>query len=292
MAGRISSVEGPRRPNPGVYVAVVAAGFGLSTLVTYVAARGNNFVASILDAVFIVSGVGMIELWVRRRRDRASRARSPGRTVTFLFTDIQGSTRLLRQLGNRYAAVLDEHRRLIRESFQPGGGEEIDTQGDSFFVAFASSREALLAAVAAQRALANHPWPGGLRVAVRTGIHTGQALVVGDRYLGLSVHKAARVCAAGHGGQILVSDVTYQLALEDAEELDDVAVRDLGRASLRDLERPVHLFQVSARELDQGYPRLRGVETQPDRVPSSGRERELAEAAQAAISRRGHQPGE
>lgn len=130
-------------------------------------------------------------------------AELPTGTVTFLFTDIEGSTRLLDDLGDRYAELLAEHHRLMRAAFEPRGGVEVDTAGDAFFVAFPGASDAVAAASAAQEALA----PTGLQV--RMGIHTGQPLVAATGYVGMDVHQAARVMSAGHGGQVLVSDATY-----------------------------------------------------------------------------------
>ena len=127
----------------------------------------------------------------------------PSGAVTFLFTDIEGSTRLVKQLRERYAAVLADHRQLLRDAFDAHDGYEVDTQGDSFFVAFSSAREALLAAVEGQLALLTHSWPEGVEIKVRMGLHTGQAVAHDGRYTGLAVHRAARIGAAGHGGQIL-----------------------------------------------------------------------------------------
>src|SRR5215470_492340 len=123
-----------------------------------------------------------------------------------MFTDIEGSTSLLKGLGReRYAEVLDAHQRLLRASFAAHRGDEIDTEGDSFFVAFRSASDAVSAAAAAQRALAAEDWPTGGEVRVRIGIHSGEAAATGPSYLGLSVHRAARVGAVGHGGQVLLS---------------------------------------------------------------------------------------
>jgi len=129
-------------------------------------------------------------------------AELPTGAVTFLFTDIEGSTRLVKQLRGRYDEVLAEHQRLLRAAFAAHGGYEVDTQGDSFFVAFSSARDALLAAVEGQLALLSHPWTDGVQVKVRMGLHTGQARASEGRYTGLAVHRAARIGAAGHGGQI------------------------------------------------------------------------------------------
>jgi class 3 adenylate cyclase len=130
----------------------------------------------------------------------------PGGTVTFLFSDIEGSTRLLTALGERYGELLATHQGL-REAFADAGGREIDTQGDALFVVFLKAKHAVAAALAAQRALANHPWPGRTAVRVRMGLHIAEPAAVRDRYIGLGVHRAARICSAGHGGQILLSRV-------------------------------------------------------------------------------------
>jgi YVTN family beta-propeller protein len=187
----------------------------------------------------------------------------PSGVVTFLFTDIEGSTRLVKQLRERYGEVLQEHQRLLRAAFEAHGGHEVDTQGDSFFVAFSSAREALLAAVEGQRALLAHAWPDGVGIKVRIGLHTGQAIASGGRYTGLAVHRAARIGAAGHGGQILVSQATQNL-LEDEEEDLHVFLRDLGEQRLKDLDRPVRLYQAAADGLPAEFPPLR-----PDAEPAS-----------------------
>jgi DNA-binding SARP family transcriptional activator len=198
------------------------------------------------------------------RQDRSlDLAELPSGAVTFLFTDIEGSTALLKQLRERYADVLADHASLLRAAFSRHSGHEIDTQGDSFFVAFQSARDALLAAVTAQRSLAEHDWPGGADIRVRMGIHTGHAEVAAGRYLGLSVHRAARIAAAGHGGQILVSQTTHNL-LEDEEEADgDAQLDDLGTHRLKDLDRPVHLYQAVAPGLRRDFPPLRLLEAVP-----------------------------
>ena len=177
----------------------------------------------------------------------------PSGAVTFVFTDIEGSTRLVRRLRERYPEVLAEHQRLLREAFSAHGGHEIDTQGDAFFYAFRSAHEAVLAAVEGQRALSGYPWPDETEVKVRMGVHTGQAAPVNGRYTGLAVHRAARICAAGHGGQILVSQATQSL-LEDEEEDLAVRMRDLGDQRLKDIERPVRLYQVAAPGLPTEFP--------------------------------------
>ena len=165
-------------------------------------------------------------------------------TVTFVFTDLEGSTRLLRMLGERYGPVLEEHRDLLRAAFATRGGREIDTQGDAFFVAFTRARDAVLAAVDAQRALGAHAWPDGASVRVRVGVHTGEPALASERYVGLGVHRAARICAAANGGQIFLSNVTRELVEEDLPA--DVSLRELGQYRLKDFERPERLFQVQA----------------------------------------------
>src|SRR5882757_9573158 len=135
----------------------------------------------------------------------------PTGTVTFVFTDIEGSTKLLQELGDGYAEVSRDHRRLVREAFGERAGTEIDTQGDSFFFSFPRARDAAAAAVDAQRALRDHTWPGGIEVRVRMGLHTGEPNIGEEGYLGIDVVRAARISAAGHGGQILVSETTRAL---------------------------------------------------------------------------------
>jgi class 3 adenylate cyclase/DNA-binding beta-propeller fold protein YncE len=181
----------------------------------------------------------------------------PRGAVTFLFTDIEGSTRLVKQLREGYTEVLAAHQRLLREAFAQHGGHEVDTQGDAFFVVFSSAREAVLAAVEGQRALSGYPWPGGADLKVRMGIHTGQAAPVDGRYTGLAVHRAARIAAAGHGGQVLVSQATQTL-LEDEEEDLAVTLNDLGTQRLKDLDRPVQLYQVQGPGLEAEFPPVRG----------------------------------
>jgi class 3 adenylate cyclase len=179
----------------------------------------------------------------------------PDGTVTFLFTDVEGSTRLLARLGDGYAPLLATHQRVLRSAFGANGGCEVGTQGDAFFVAFSRAREALVAAVAAQRGLASVSWPAGVEVRVRMGLHTGEAALRGAQYVGLDVHRAARICAAGHGGQVLVSGATRELVANAIPP--GVALRDLGRYALRDIARPEHLFEVVADDVAADFPSLR-----------------------------------
>ncbi|MGH2682986.1 MAG: adenylate/guanylate cyclase domain-containing protein [Actinomycetota bacterium] len=160
----------------------------------------------------------------------------PTGTVTFLFTDIEGSTRLLRRLGDRYRELVDGHGRILRAAIVEGGGAEIRTEGDSFFAVFATPAGALAAAVQAQRALAAHRWPDSQSVMVRMGLHTGEGVLGTDDYIGLDVHLAARIAAAGHGGQVLLSEATR--ALVEHTLPDGVSLRDLGRHRLKGHREP------------------------------------------------------
>src|SRR5919198_2728542 len=193
-------------------------------------------------------------------------AELPTGTVTFLFTDIEGSTRLLRELGDAYADALAEHRRLLRDAFARHGGVEVDTQGDAFFVAFARASEALAAAADAQRALDDGP------IRVRIGLHTGEPQVTAEGYVGIDVHRAARIAAAGHGGQVLVSQTTYDLAAADG-------LRDLGEHRLKDLSAPERIWQLGPGE----FPPLKTLYQTNLPVPATpflGRERELGELSE------------
>jgi class 3 adenylate cyclase len=157
----------------------------------------------------------------------------PSGTVTFLFTDIEGSTALLRELGDGYGDVLGRERSILREALGSAGGREIDTQGDAFFFSFTRARDAVAGAVAAQRALAEHDWPDGIEVKVRMGLHTGEPSVGEEGYVGLDVVRAARICSAGHGGQILLSETTRALLGSDVP--DGATLRDLGMQTLKDV---------------------------------------------------------
>jgi class 3 adenylate cyclase len=180
-------------------------------------------------------------------------------TVTFLCSDIEGSTQLLKQLGrDRYAGVLADQRRLLREVFAAHGGEEVDTQGDSFLVAFRSAEDALRGAVEAQRAVAVHDWPDGSDLRVRIGIHSGDADSSDGRYVGFAVHRAARIGATAHGGQVLVSSATRELVEDDLG--DGISLVDVGTVRLKDFDRPERIAQVEAPGLEQGFPALAAIE--------------------------------
>jgi len=187
----------------------------------------------------------------------------PSGTVTFLFSDIEGSTALLRRLRDRYGEVLADHHRLLRTAFSEAGGTEIDSQGDAFFFCFRKARDAVRAAVAGQRALDAHEWPEDTTVRVRMGIHTGEASLTDDRYHGLAVHRAKRICDAGHGGQILISQTSYSLLEDEEEEHEGILLRELGRQRLKDFDRPVDIFQLVATDLASEFPPLRTLDTEP-----------------------------
>ena len=179
----------------------------------------------------------------------------PQGTVTFVFTDIAGSTALLKQLGDAYADALAVHRRLIRDAFRPRGGQEMDTQGDAFFFCFGRARDAVAAAVAAQRALAAHPWPDGAPLTVRMSLHTGEPVVGEEGYVGIDVHRAARICAAGHGGQVLLSSTTAALVAGSLPE--GVREVELGDVKLKDIDRAERIYQLSIEGLPGDFPPLR-----------------------------------
>jgi predicted ATPase/class 3 adenylate cyclase len=209
----------------------------------------------------------------------------PTGTVTFLFTDLEGSTRLLQQLGALgYAGVRDEHHRLLRASVTAHGGREVDTQGDSFFLAFSTAHDALSAAAQTQQVFAAHPWPDGTPVLVRMGLHTGAPLVTGEGYVGVDVVRAARIAAAAHGGQVLLSDTTRLLAEADLPE--GCALRDLGAHLLKDLQRPERLCQLILPGLPADFPPLNTLDRHAHNLPIQptpllGRAREVVEVCAA-----------
>src|SRR5919201_883290 len=166
----------------------------------------------------------------------------PGGTLTFLFSDIEGSTRLLRKLRSAYGTLLSDHAEISRAAFALHGGREVDTQGDSFFAVFSRARDAALAATALQRGLAGHAWPMGVRLRVRVGLHTGEPDRLDHRYIGLDVHRAARICAAAQGGQVLLSDLTAALIRDQLP--DDVSLRSVGTVVLKDFDQPQALLQL------------------------------------------------
>ena len=189
----------------------------------------------------------------------------PTGTVTFLFTDIEGSTLLLRELRERYAEVIRDHARIIRAALEQEGGAVVDTEGDSFFAVFASPSAAVRGAVEMQQGLARHPWPDGADVRVRMGLHSGEGTRVGDGYVGLDVHRAARIGDAGHGGQVLLSEATKVLIQQDLPEGVDLV--DVGEHRLKDLPNPERLFQLTIRGLPGEFPPLRSLDARPNNLP-------------------------
>jgi predicted ATPase/class 3 adenylate cyclase len=204
-------------------------------------------------------------------------------TATFLFSDIEGSTSLEERVGTtRYAELRERHRALLRAAFDAHGGDEQGTEGDSFFVVFASAREALAAAIEGQRAIATEPWPEDASVRVRIGLHSGEAGMAGGSLVGLDINRAARISAVAHGGQILASDATRALVATTLAA--DVTLRDLGEYRLRDLLAPERLVQVTADGLPSAFPPPRTLDARPNNLPTQlttfvGRQQELDDAA-------------
>jgi predicted ATPase/class 3 adenylate cyclase len=208
----------------------------------------------------------------------------PTGTITFLFTDIEGSTRLVQKLGNGYPELLERHQAILRSAWQRHDGIELLTAGDSFFVVFRSAREAVAAAVEGQRDLVSHPWPDDAWVRVRMGLHTGEGILGAGTYAGVDVHRAARIAASGHGGQILVSDSTRALVERDPPL--GVTFRDLGSHRLKDLLEAERIHQVEHADLDAEFPPLATLTSRPNNLPTQtsaflGREQELALIRQA-----------
>ena len=209
----------------------------------------------------------------------------PRGVVTFMFTDIEGSTKLLQRLGDRYADVLARHHALMRGCLDDHDGHEVDTEGDAFFMAFASPQAAVATAVDAQRALHAEPWPDGEQVRVRMGLHTGEAVVVNSGYVGMEVHRTARICSSAHGGQIVVSARLLDLVGDHLPE--GVTVRDLGKHWLKDLDEPEHLLQLDVQGLPTSFPPLAS-QTAPTNVPRSvsalvGRTHEMRELSELIV---------
>jgi class 3 adenylate cyclase len=191
-------------------------------------------------------------------------------TFTFLFTDIEGSTALVRRLGeDLYTQLLADHNSLIRSGLAAHDGREVDAQGDAFFAVFSSPRACVAAVMEMQRALAAHAWPAGERVRVRMGVHTGEAAKTATGLVGLDVHRAARVAAAGYGGQVLLSETAAALVRDSLPP--GVALTDLGVHRLKDLGRPERIFQLQAAGLQAEFPPLRslGNPALPNNLPGS-----------------------
>jgi class 3 adenylate cyclase len=176
----------------------------------------------------------------------------PSGTVTFVFSDIEGSTGLLKRLDERYADLIGDHRRIVRETFGAHEGVEIDMQGDSFFYAFARARDAVAAAVEAQRRHAEQEWPAGESVRVRMGLHTGEPAVGAEGYLGLDVIRAARLASTGRGGSVLLSETTR--ALLGSSLPDGVSVHALGERRLKDIDEPERIYELAIEGVEQPEP--------------------------------------
>jgi predicted ATPase/class 3 adenylate cyclase len=210
----------------------------------------------------------------------------PSGSVTLLFTDIEGSTRLLQRLGDEYPAVLAQHQRILRNAVGRYGGIEVDTQGDSFFIVFADARDAIDAVTQAQRDLAANAWPEDSDLKVRMALHSGAPTLTGESYVGLDVHRAARLCASGHGGQVLVSQTTRDLVASDLPP--GLELRDLGEHRLKDLQRAEEIFELVIPDLPNTFPPLRTLAARPNNLPRQttplvGRERELAETQERLL---------
>jgi predicted ATPase/class 3 adenylate cyclase len=201
----------------------------------------------------------------------------PTGTLTMLFSDIEGSTVLVRRLGERYGEALSAQRTLLRAAFRSFGGRELSTEGDSFFVVFQSASAAVGCCVAGQRALAGYDWPDGATVRVRMGLHSGEPTLHEDNYVGLDVHRAARIAAAAHGGQVVLSDATRNLV--ESRLPADVSLRDLGWHRLKDIEAPERIYQLVVAGLPDRFPSLKSLGAQSrlpvPMTPLVGRERDL-----------------
>jgi predicted ATPase/class 3 adenylate cyclase len=195
----------------------------------------------------------------------ASTTALPTGTVTFVMTDIEGSTRLVQALGDRYPQLLAEHYGLLREAFG-SAGVEVGSEGDALFYAFTDAPSAVRAALDAQRRLFEHRWPADVVVRVRMGIHSGVARLLSGDYVGLDAHRTARITAAGHGGQVVLSDAAR--VLSEASLPPGATLRDLGEHRLKDLERVEHLFQLVAPDLPAQFPPLRSVPGRPHNLPA------------------------
>src|SRR5438552_11943293 len=187
-------------------------------------------------------------------------AAKPTGTVTLLLSDIEDSTSRLAELGaERYNEALEEHRRILRDAIAKHAGHEFGAAGDALFIAFGSVQDAIRSAVAAQSALSDHAWPGGQPLRVRMGLHTCEAIATADDYVGIGVHRASRICAAGHGGQVLLSHTTHGLLTEAF----GFAVRDLGEHLLKGLPEPERLYQLLDPRLQSDFPPLRTARKRP-----------------------------
>jgi predicted ATPase/class 3 adenylate cyclase len=213
----------------------------------------------------------------------------PRGTVTFLFTDLEGSTLLLASLGAEYAGLLEDCRTLLRDAIRYHGGQEVDTQGDALSAVFSRATDAVTAAVAVQQAVAARTWLGGADVRMRIGLHSGEPMLAAGGYVGMDVHRAARICQAAHGGQIVISQTTRDLVADSLP--NGVAIHDLGEYQLKDLARPLRLHQITVPGLPTVFAALRASSVRTDNLPVQlmafiGRERELAAVTHLLASHR------
>jgi predicted ATPase/class 3 adenylate cyclase len=214
----------------------------------------------------------------------------PKGTATFLFTDIQGSTALVQRLGiERWTEILDTHYRVLREQFDAFGGAEVNTEGDAFFIAFGQATQAVAACAAGQRALYAYGWPEDAVIRVRMGLHTGEAALVGNDYVGIEIHRAARIASSAHGGQVVLSDATRGLV--EGALPEGVSLVDLGEHRLKDLARPERIWQLRINGLPDEFPALKSLDTTPNNLPTQltsfvGREHEVAEGLRLLASSR------
>ena len=218
----------------------------------------------------------------RRTASAPAASRLPSGTVTLLLTDIAGSTRILEELGEGYADVLARYHELLRRAVVGGGGCVVDITGDSLLGAFATAGQAVMVAIVAQRALHAEPWPSGVTLRVRMGLHTGEPRVMGDRYVGLDVHRVARISAAAHGGQVLLSAATWECVRREDLLLNGTEVRDLGLHRLKDLRYPEHLFELSISGVPSHPAPIYTLTNRPNNLPEQptafvGREKQLGD---------------
>jgi class 3 adenylate cyclase/DNA-binding CsgD family transcriptional regulator len=202
----------------------------------------------------------------------------PGGTVTLVFTDIEGSTRLLKRLGDGYGDVLAQHRRVLRAAFERHLGHEVDSEGDALFFAFRRARDAIAAVVGGQLGLAGERWPEGVEVRVRMGLHTGEPRVEHGGYVGLAIHRAARISSAAHGGQVLLSSTTRDLVADDLP--DGLGLRDLGEHRLKDLDRVERIYELRWSGAAVAFPPIVTLATQVATSAAAvliGRDQELTE---------------
>jgi predicted ATPase/class 3 adenylate cyclase/DNA-binding XRE family transcriptional regulator len=222
-------------------------------------------------------------------RPKTSDHQFPSGTVHLLFSDIGGSTQLAQRLGEKYIQVLEKHQRILRDTFTKWNGHEVSTHGDSFFAVFSRATDAIFAAVEAQRALAEETWTDDVRLQVRMGVHTGEPMLVNRDYIGVDVHRAARICAAAYPGQVLLSNQTRVMV--ERQLPPEVALRELGKYRLKDLNEPEHLYQLVIPGLPSDFPPLKSLEVMPNNLPIQltsfiGREREIEEIRQLLNSAR------